>query len=99
STTSGAVTGTVAQAGTPLPSVTVEIKSPALQGVRSEVSDGQGHFRFSLLPPGDYTLAATLSGFNTVMQRNITVGLNRTVTLEVAMNPQVSEQITVTGAA
>jgi hypothetical protein len=97
--TSGSISGTVAQAGTPLPGVTLEVKSSALQGVRTDVSDAQGHFRFSLLPPGDYTLTGTLSGFNTVTQKNIQVGLNRTVTLEVAMSPQVSEQITVTGAA
>jgi hypothetical protein len=97
--TTGAITGTVAQAGTPLPGVTLEVKSPALQGTRTEVTDAQGHFRFSLLPPGQYTLTSTLSGFNSVTQKDIAVGLNRTVTLEVAMSPQVSEQITVTGAA
>src|SRR5436190_721470 len=97
--TTGAIVGTVAQAGTPLPGVTLELKSPALQGVRTEVTDVTGHFRFSLLPPGDYTLTTTLSGFNTVTQKNIGVQLNRTVTLDVAMSPQVSEQITVTGAA
>ena len=97
--TTGAILGTVAQAGTPLPGVTVEVKSAAMQGVRTEVTDARGAFRFTLLPPGDYTLTASLSGFNTVTQKNITVGLNRTVTLDVAMSPQVSEQITVTGAA
>jgi hypothetical protein len=99
SATTGSIVGTVAQGGTPLPGVTVEVKSSALQGVRTEVTDAKGQFRFSLLPPGDYTLTSTLSGFNTVTQKNIGVGLNRTVTLDVAMNPQVSEQITVTGAA
>jgi len=97
--TSGAIVGTVAQAGTPLPGVTVEVRSTALQGVRTEVTGASGTFRFTSLPPGDYNLTATLSGFNTVSQKNVQVGLNRTVTLEVAMSPQVSEQITVTGAA
>ena len=53
---------------------------------------------FTLLPPGDYTMTATLSGFNTVTQKGIHVGLNKTVTLEVALSPAASEQITVTGA-
>jgi hypothetical protein len=95
----GAITGTVSQGATPLPGVTVEVKSANLQGTRTEVTDGQGHFRFSLLPPGDYTLTASLSGFNTVTQKNVRVGLNRVVTLEVAISPTASEQITVTGAA
>src|SRR5437763_1608506 len=98
-TTTGAIVGTVAQAGTPLPGVTLELKSPSLQGVRTEVTDAKGQFRFSILPPGDYSLTASLSGFNSVTQKNIAVGLNRTVTLDVSMSPQVSEQITVTGAA
>src|SRR5205085_1511214 len=97
--TSGAIVGTVAQAGTPLPGVTVELKSPAMQGTRTEVTDTKGQFRFTLLPPGVYNLSATLSGFNIVKQNNVQVGLNRTVTLDVTMSPQVSEQITVTSAA
>ena len=99
SSTTGAIAGTVAQAGTPLPGVTVEIKSSAMQGVRTDVTDAKGSFRFTLLTPGDYTLTATLSGFNTVTQKNIAVQLNHTITLEVTMSPQVAEQITVTGAA
>jgi len=99
SSTSGAIAGTVAQAGTPLPGVTVELKSSAMQGTRTEVTDAQGRFRFTVLPPGNYTLTSSLSGFSTVTQNNVAVGLNRTVTLEVSMSPQVSEQITVTGAA
>src|SRR6266576_1584475 len=95
----GSITGTVKQAGAGLPGVTVEVRSPNLQGVRTEVTDAQGDFRFSLLPPGDYSLTASLSGFNTVKQSNIRVGLNRTVTLDVTMAPAVSETITVTSAA
>ncbi|PYQ48993.1 MAG: hypothetical protein DMF59_14585, partial [Acidobacteria bacterium] len=95
----GAITGRIMQAGAPLPGVTVEVRSPNMQGVRTEVTDAQGNFRFSQLPPGDYSMTATLSGFNTVKQQNIRVGLNRTVTLDVAMSPTVSETITVTSAA
>lgn len=94
----GAIVGTVSQGTTPLPGVTVEVKSANLQGSRSDVTDAGGHFRFSLLPPGSYTMTATLSGFNTVTQKNIAVGLNKTVTLEVGISPTASEQITVTGA-
>ncbi|HEX7679898.1 MAG TPA: carboxypeptidase regulatory-like domain-containing protein, partial [Thermoanaerobaculia bacterium] len=94
----GSIVGTVAQGTTPLPGVTVEVRSASLQGTRSDVTDAKGGFRFSLLPPGDYTMTATLSGFNTVTQKGVQVGLNKTVTLEVALSPTASEQITVTGA-
>src|SRR4051812_3533454 len=83
SSETGAIVGTVSQAGTPLPGVTVEVRSAALQGVRTEVTDASGRFRFNLLPPGSYTLTSTLSGFNTVTQKSVQVGLNRVVTLEV----------------
>ncbi|MEA2328127.1 MAG: hypothetical protein QOE68_3086, partial [Thermoanaerobaculia bacterium] len=96
---SGAIAGTIRQAGTPLPGVTVEVRSSALQGVRTAVTDAGGNFRFTLLPPGQYTVTASLSGFNNVTQNNVAVSLNKTVTLEVAMSPAASEQITVTGAA
>jgi len=94
----GAITGTVSQGTSALPGVTVEVKSVSLQGTRTDVTDATGHFRFSLLPPGDYTMTATLSGFNTVTQKGIHVGLNRSVALEVSLSPTASEQITVTGA-
>ena len=97
--TTGAIVGTVSQAGTPLPGVTVEARSPNLQGARVETTDSAGHFRLSLLPPGDYTVVASLSGFNTVTQKGVHVGLGATVTLEVAISPAASERITVTGAA
>jgi len=97
--TTGAIVGTVSQAGTPLPGVTVEARSPNLQGARVETTDATGHFRLNVLPPGDYTITATLSGFNTVTQKNVHVGLGGTVTLEVAMSPAASEKITVTAAA
>jgi outer membrane receptor protein involved in Fe transport len=98
--TSGSITGKVLdQSKTALPGVTLELRSPQLQGARTEVTDSSGSFRFSLLPPGNYNLTATLAGFNPVKQENVHVELNRTVSLEVTMSPQVSEQITVTGAA
>ena len=59
--------------------------------VRTDVTDAGGNFRFTLLPPGNYSLTATLSGFNTVKQQNIAVGLNRTVTLDVALSSAVTE--------
>src|SRR5438105_8808129 len=81
----GAITGKVTQGGTGLPGVTLELRSPNLQGVRTEVTDAQGNFHFNLLPVGNYNLTASLSGFNTVKQNNITVGLNRTVSLDITL--------------
>lgn len=95
----GAIAGTAKQAGTALPGVTVEVRSAALQGVRTAVTDVGGNFRFTLLPPGAYNVTATLSGFNTVTQNNVFVELDHTVTLDVVMSPSASASIVVTGAA
>jgi hypothetical protein len=97
--TSGAIAGTVRQGGTALPGVTVEVRSAALQGVRTVVTDAGGNFRFTLLPPGSYNLTATLSGFTPVTQNNVAVELNKTVTLEVSLSAAASETVTVVGTA
>lgn len=95
----GAIQGTVKSGGAAIPGVTLELRSPALQGVRTVVTDPGGNFRFTLLPPGRYTLRASLSGFNNVTQSNIAVAITKTVTLDVTISPAASEAITVTGAA
>jgi len=100
SSTTGSIEGTVSDnTGAPLPGVTVEVRSAALQGVRSDTTDLKGHFRFTLLPAGSYNVSATLSGFNTVQQQNVGVQLNKTVTLDVRMSAAVQASITVTAAA
>ena len=97
--TTGAIEGTVKTGGTPLPGVTIEVRSPNLQGVRTGVTDAGGNFRFTLLPQGIYTVTANLQGFNRINQPNVAVEINRTKTLDITMNAATSETITVTGAA
>src|SRR5437868_3213965 len=58
--TTGAIEGTVKTGGTPLPGVTIEVRSPSLQGVRTQTTDAGGNFRFTLLPSGIYSVAANL---------------------------------------
>lgn len=98
--TSGSIEGRVSSADNPLPGVTVELSSPALQGTRVAVSGADGSFRFSLLPPGVYTVSASLEGFAPVRQPNVQVGLGRVASLDVRMSPsQLTEAITVTAEA
>ncbi len=98
SSTTGSIQGKVTQGGAALPGVTLELRSASLQGVRTDVTDATGTFRFTLLPSGDYSLTASLSGFNTVKQ-SVPVQLNRTVSLDVVMSAAVSETITVSSAS
>jgi hypothetical protein len=98
--TSGAIVGRVTDGTGPVPGVTIELQSPSQQGTKVAVSDANGEFRFSLLAPGQYTLSASLTGYAPLSQPNISVGLNRTVTLELDMRPStVTDVITVTASA
>ena len=96
--TTGSIEGTVFDNNKqPLPGVTVELTSPSLQGTRVMQTDVNGKFIAKVLPVGDYKLAAKMSGFADLEQTGIQVGLSRTVSLQVNMQPAFEEKITVTG--
>src|SRR5438128_1234093 len=66
-TQTATLTGGVKSAdGAALPGVTVSVKSPALQGERTAVTDTTGGYIFRGLPPGQYTVTFGLTGFGTV---------------------------------
>jgi len=96
--TTGALTGTVTQAGSNLPGVTVTIASPKLQGTRTTVTNEQGDYSFSAIPPGTYKVTFSLSGLTDVV-KNATVNLVETTRLDTDMKMSaVSEAITVTAS-
>ncbi len=79
-----------------LPGATVTIKSPALQGERTTVTEDDGVFLFRNLPPGVYTVTATLSGLKPVEQ-TATVPLGGTAELPIVMSTAAaSETVQVT---
>ena len=94
--TTGRLFGQLADAqGAALPGVTVTVSSPALQGTQTQVTDGEGNYRFPSLPPGHYTVKAELASFKTVEQP-VDIGLDRTVTLNLKMSlAGVTESVTV----
>jgi hypothetical protein len=94
--TTGALTGTVTQAGSKLPGVTVTIASPAMQGTRSTVTNGEGDYSFSAIPPGVYKVTFSLSGMGDVT-KSTQVKLVETMRLDADMKvAAVTEAITVT---
>src|SRR5580692_1908028 len=61
--TTGDVVGTVTDAsGAVVPKATVTIKLTSENTVRTETTDNSGHYRFSLLPPGEYEMEAGATG-------------------------------------
>lgn len=94
--TTGSIFGRVTDTdGGALPGVLVEARSPALQGSRSAVTDEAGQYRLTLLPPGVYSVNYNLEGFGTE-SRDLSVSLDRDATVNVALTPALSEEITIT---
>jgi hypothetical protein len=91
-TLSGKVT--VQEAG--IPGVTVTVKSPNLQGVRTTTTSNAGDFIFPLLPPGTYTVTFELAGMQTAT-RQVDMAAARDARVEIELSPAtVTEAVNVT---
>jgi len=94
--TTGTVTGTIVDSsGTPLPGVAVSLKSPQAGRDFTAVTDGQGSYRVTSLPPNTYELRAELSGFQSVL-RQVTVGPSAVTEVNVTLVVGVTEYVEVT---
>ncbi len=88
------------QTGAMVPKATVEVSSPALIGIKKTETDEGGHFRFANLPPGEYTLTVTATGFRTYKQTGIALAVARIPTIDVSLEVgTVTEVVEVSGAA
>ncbi|MBE3073534.1 MAG: TonB-dependent receptor, partial [Actinobacteria bacterium] len=96
----GSVVGRVADSsGAVLPGVTVTFKSAEALGQYTGVTDAQGQYRVTNLPPATYEARAELQGFQAALQK-VTVRINSTVTLEFTLSVgSMTETVTVSGEA
>ncbi|RPJ85009.1 MAG: TonB-dependent receptor, partial [Acidobacteria bacterium] len=94
----GSIQGIVTDSsGGVLPGVTVEARSPQVVGVSTTLTDASGVYRFPALPPGRYTVTASLQGFQTSQSEAIlALGQILKVDLSLAV-AGVSETVQVTG--
>src|SRR5262245_3424266 len=84
--TTGSINGKVVDSsGGVLPGVTVSATSPSLMGVQTSVTDTSGGYRFPALPPGSYSLAFELPGFNTLKREGIEIAMGFTATVNVEL--------------
>jgi hypothetical protein len=102
--TTGTIIGVVTDASTgkPVPGAVIIASSPNLQGQQTAVTDANGAYRITLLPPGDYTLLVQLGGYKDAQRSDISIRLDKTIRANLAMVPeavQMEEQVVRTGAA
>src|SRR5512139_1338376 len=78
SATSGAIQGVItdSKSGEKLAGVTVTVTSPSLQGAQTAITDENGFFKISELPPGEYLVTYYYLEI-TVERSGITVGVNK----------------------
>jgi hypothetical protein len=99
-TFTGGLRGAVRDANGVIPGVTVEIVNDATGQAREAVTNEQGEYNFAAVPPGNYTVKASLTGFKTYENRAVRIAAQQFVTLDVLLEVgELQETITVTGAA
>ncbi len=96
----GSISGTVRDnSGNPLPGVTVSAAAPVLPKARDTVTESNGTYLLPSLPPGTYTVNATLAGLGSAQTNAVVVAVDRDTAVDLRLSPTVSEAITVTAAA
>ena len=99
SSTTGSINGKVTDnTGGVLPGVTVTASSPSMQGIRTDVTNEAGEYRFPAVAPGQYKLVYELAGFGTVNREGVQVGLGFTATVNIELAvASLQETVTVSG--
>jgi len=93
-TQTGAIRGVIKDKdGNPIPGVYVTLTGPSLLGSLSDVTRESGDYRFLYLPPGTYTIVASLQGFQTVKREGIVVRVGMTVTINLSLQQESLEHV------
>jgi len=95
----GAIEGVIKDSsGAVLPGVTVEASASGV-GTIVATSDSTGSYRFPRVPPGIYSIKASLAGYKPAGAKDINVTLGKTASVNLVMHLGVAEAITVTAEA
>lgn len=97
----GALTGTINDpTGAVVPGVTVVLVSLETNQARTAITGSDGVYKFSLLPPGNYSVRFSASGFKTSEVASVTVNVTETPVLDRTLEVGAqSEQVTVEATA
>jgi carboxypeptidase family protein len=97
----GTITGAVLDSSAAaIPAASVEVSHVETGLARTAKADGAGAFRFTLLPVGSYSAAASAPGFRKKIVSGLILRVDQTADITIALEPgSVSETITVEGSA
>ncbi len=90
-TVQGVVTGTVTDpTGASIPSAQVTLVNQGTQVTQNATTGSNGSYRFSLVPPGVYTLTVKAAGFTSKETKDINVDASQTVPVDVKLDVATS---------
>ncbi len=93
----GAVVGTVTDpSGAIMANAKVTLTSLATNQARTAITGPSGDYKFSFLPPGDYTLDFSATGFNAARVASVTVNVTETETFNQTLVVGAAQAETVT---
>src|SRR5262245_8142189 len=97
--TTGVISGTVKHStGAVLPGVAVSVSGVNIVGSQAAATNEQGFYRILNLPPGEYEVAFSISGFKSVTKRGLRVSLGTTIEVDASLEvSQLQEAIDVVG--
>jgi len=92
--TTGTLSGQVVDANSQQPVVDAVViaQSPAMQGEQTAVTDASGSFEITLLPAGTYALNVQREGFQPFTQQGLTIRLDRTIKVKLALVPDTLQE-------
>jgi len=99
--TRGTISGTITdKGGGPLPGATVTVKNSETNASTTLVTDTKGFYQARALRPGTYQVTASLSGFEPVVRKGITINLGETARIDLTLSlGSLTTAIEVSGAA
>jgi len=99
--TSARLSGTIVDAaGARVPGVEVTANNNGTNLSQSVHSSDSGVYAFNDLPPGTYTLTATLAGFAPHVEKNVALTVGQSATLDIGLKTgDTQDTVTVTGGA
>ena len=96
--TTGSILGDVSDlSGAVLPGATIRVTNNATGATREALTNEVGAFRFSGLPPANYTVAVEFPGFRSATRPSVTLAVGGTTKVDFQLEVgQLTESITVT---